>query len=484
MDALPFHEVTRVIPPIDVDAQFRFNESHAVILDKSDLTSVSFQDSIRNAVFNTDSDVSFVARCKCESRKGNALIGTICPICHTPVSFKWDTAQDYLRSDHWVQAPDLLPGGWLQPAVWATLSTWLDISGKGSWLDYVLDTTLDLPVEFDGYIEGQGFAYLYHNFDKVISFFSTVFAPTKDRELTPFVLRYLQVYKDQLWCHYHSLPSRDLHPIMTRDSSDTTKRYFSDQKATNIINAIVTLSRARHLPQRRRTLERIEKMAYKAYRYLMAYDESLEDITVGGKTTIGKKATPRAHISGGRLNLTCRTVITPIVGPHDYDEIRMPWKLVVSNKRVEILSKLTNKHGMSPNQAIAVYTSAELSYHPLVHEIIKELIDEHPYKAFPIVWWRPPTIQTMTLLMCREVKTDMNDDTASSSSFFAKLSNEDYDGDNKLGLFILESRMVDALMPLHPAYLLLNKNSPGISPELGVHSDVYCTFNRAVGVFD
>ena len=487
MGGLPQEEVERVVPPLDIDAQFELNRSHATILDQCDLTSASFQDSIRKAVFNTDSDVSFVARCKCESRKGNALIGTICPICHTPVAFKWDTEHDYLRADHWVACPDLIPGGWLSPAVYTTLATWLDISGKGSWLDFVLNTELDLPIEFDGHITGQGFAYLHDNFDLVIDFFANVFTPTKNRELTPFILRYLQVYKDRIWCHYHSLPSRDLHPIMTRDSSDTAKRYFSDQKATNIINAIVTLSRARHLPKRKQTLERIEKLTYRAFQFLMAYDESLEDITVGGKFTVGKKATPRAHISGGRMNGTCRTVITPIIGPHDYDEIRLPWKLIVPSNRVALISKLTNKYKKSLNEAMNIYVSAELSYHPLVHEILLELIEEHPFKAFPIIWWRPPTIQTMTLLFCRRFKTDLtdpDDDTASSSSFFAKLSNEDYDGDNKLGLFITESKMVEALLPLHPSYLLLDKNNPGISPELGVHSDIYCTFNNAVGVFN
>ena len=476
-------EVRRVVPPVDIDKQFESNRPHATILDMCDLTSSSFQETIRKAVYNTDADVSFVARCDCECMSGNSLKGVICPVCHTEVRFKWDTAKDYLRADFWVKCPDKLPGGWLAPAVYATLSYWLDISGKGSWLDFVLDTTRELPVEFDGYITGQGFDYLHKNFDDVINFFANVFPATKNRDLTPFILRYLQCYKDRIWCHYHALPSRDIHPIMTRDSSDTAKRYFSDQKASNLIKAIVTLSNLRHTSERKQTMDRVERGAYKAHQFLMAYDESLEDISVGGKATIGKKATPRAHISGGRMNWTGRTVITPIVGPHDYDEIILPWKMIVPMNRVQILSKLTGKYNKSPNEAMNIYVSSELSYNPLIETILHELIAEHRYGGLPIIWWRPPTIQTMTLLIARRFKTDLTDDTASSSSFFAKISNEDYDGDNKLGLMILESKMVDALMPLHPAYLLLNKNKPGISSELGVHSDVYCTINNAVGVF-
>lgn len=476
-------EIWRVIPPLDIDAQFDQNRGHAIILDECDLSSKSFQDSIRNAVFNTDSGVSFVARCKCEQTKGNSLIGTICPICHTKVEMSWDTAHDYLHAEHWVKCPEILTGGWLAPAVYETLWHWLSISGKGSYLDYILDTRLELPVDFTDHIHGQGFDYLHKNFDKVINFFANIYPTTKKRDLTPFVVRYVEIYRDRLWSHYHSLPSRDMHPILTRDSSDTSKRYFSDQKANYIIKAIVTLSKARHLPKRKQTISNIEKYAYTAFRHLMEYDEALSDIQIGGKTTRGKKATPRAHISGGRLNWSSRTVITPIVGPHDYDEIRLPWKLAVPMLRVHILSKLTGKHKKSPNEAMNIYVRAELSYDPLVHDIIKELIAEHPRKGLPIVWWRPPTILTMTLLWCREVKIDPRDDTASSSSFFAKMSNEDYDGDNKLGVLLLETDMAEAFMPLHPSYLLLNKNRPGISPELGVHSDVYCTFNNAVGVF-
>lgn len=476
-------EIWRIVPPVNIDQQFRDNQGHAVILDKCDLTSTSFQDSIRKAVFNTDNGVSFVARCKCEETTGNSLIGTICPVCHTKVAFTWDTAHDYLRADHWVQCPELLIGGWLSPAAYETFWNWLSISGKGSWLDYVLDTELELPLEFEGYIDGQGFDYFYRNFDKIIDFFVNVFPATTKRDLSPFILTYVEMYRDHIWCHYHALPSRDIHPIMTRDSSDTSKRYFSDQKANNIVKAIVTLSKTRHLPKRKQTLARIEKDTYRAFKFLMAYDESLADITLGGKTTTGKKATPRSHISGGRLNYSFRTVITPIIGPHDYDEIRLPWKLIVPTLRGMIMSKLTGKHKKSLNEAINIYVSSELSYNKLVHEIILELIDEHPNKGFPIVWWRPPTILTMTLLWCRRIKTDLNDDTASSSSFFAKMSNEDYDGDNKLGVLLLEADMAKAFMPLHPSFLLLNKNSPGISPELGVHSDVYCTINNAIGVF-
>ena len=483
MDRSLESEVERVVPPIDIDAQFEENRARATILDMCDLTSTSFQETIRKSVYNTDSDVTFVARCRCEAISGNSLKGVICPICHTEVSFKWDSAKDYLRADYWVKCPDKLPNGWLAPGIYATLSYWLDIAGKGSWLDYVLDTTRELPLEFEGYITGQGFAYLHDNFDAVIDFFANVFGPTKNRDLTPFILRYLNVYKDRIWCHYHALPSRDIHPIMTRDSSDTTKRYFSDQKASNVIKAIVTLSALRHTSERKQTPERVERCAYKAHQFLMAYDESLEDMTVGGKFTVGKKATPRAHISGGRMNFTARTVITPIVGPHDYDEIILPWKMIVPMNRPQILSKLVNKYNKSPNEAMNIYVSSELSYHPLIDTILKELIAEHRYWGLPIIWWRPPTIQTMTLLFARRFKTDMTDDTASSSSFFAKISNEDYDGDNKLGLMILEAKMVDAMMALHPAYLLLNKNKPGISSELGVHSDVYCTINNAVGLF-
>ena len=468
--------VWRFIPPVDMDIQFDLCQSHAVVLNMFDFASEEFSDLVRNSVFHTSSEVDFVATCQCEHLRGNYLIGTTCPECHTEVRPDWSVADDHLRFRNWLSCPDKLPDGWLNPRAYLMLSRWLAHrkTDTTNYLDDILDTTTPIPVEISGVIKGKGFQYLHDNFDEIMNFFMNDFTKTAKKPITEFVRSYLVAYRHLIWCHYVPLASSALHPILSNEGTDRTKRQYSDTKADHILAAISGLSKLTCPSRRKNRQDEVEKTTYKAYKEFIAYIDELYDIVVDGKS-----AMPRSHIAGARLHWTIRTVITPISEPHDPDELWMPQKLMVSNFRVHLLGVLCREYGLSQSDAIKKHTNALVTFDPDIHEILERFVRESPFKGIPLLWHRPPTIRdgSIMCLFMTHIKKDMYDETVGIPPVLCTPFNADFDGDNQIGTLLLETDMANAFMRIHPRSLIMSRNAPVVSEDIKVHKELCVTIN-------
>lgn len=468
--------VWRFIPPVDMDIQYNRCQSHAVILNMFDFASDEFSDQIRNSVFHTTPEVDFVATCQCEHLRGNYLIGTVCPECHTEVKPDWSISDDHLKFHNWLSCPEALEGGWLNPRVYLMLSRWLTHrkTQTTNYLDDILNPATPIPHEISDVVKGKGFDYLYRNFDTIMDFFMNVFPRTSKKPATEFVRSYLKTYRHLLWCHYVPLASSALHPILSSEGSDKNKRQYSDTKADHILSAISGLSKLTSPSRKKQKLSEIEKTTFKAYKSFITYIDELYDIIVDGKA-----AMPRSHIAGARLHWTLRTVITPICEAHEPDELHMPQKLMVSTFRVHILGILVREYKLSQSEAIKKHTEALVTFDPDIHAILERLIEESPFPGIPILWHRPPTIRdgSIMCLFITYVKKDMYDETVGIPPILCKLPNADFDGDNQIGTVLLEVDMANAFMTIHPNSLIMSRNAPVVSDEICVHKELCVTIN-------
>lgn len=472
----------RILPPIHYDYHYERNQSRSSVLDSFDFAAEGFSDLIRASVFHTSSEVDFVASCQCEHLRGNSLIGMTCPECGTKVEVRWDTDNDHLRFKNWVSCPEGLPNGWLNPRVYVMLHKWLGhkkIGESSSYLDDILDITTPIPFEISEVVKEKGFGYLFANFDRIMSFFLNEFRPTSKKPSTEYVRAYLKMYTDVIWCHYIPLAPDVLHPILSKEGSEATKRRYSDTRADCVLRAIAGLSRLRHNKKKNDYRKDVEKTAFRAYKELITYRDEITDVVADGK-----KALPRSHMVGARLHWTYRTVITPINGPHNPDELHVPWKLLVNTLRVHIEGILGREYGLTINQIATKHTNALLKYDEDIHKIILRLIEESPFPGLPTLWHRPPTIREGSImeLFITKVKTDLTDDTISTAPIIGKPSNQDYDGDNMIGTLLIEVDMANAFMSLHPSSLIMSRNTPAVTDQIGIHKELSITWNSYLGM--
>ena len=87
---------------------------------------------------------------------------------------------------------------------------------------------------------------------------------------------------------------------------------------------------------------------------------------------------------------------------------------------------------------------------------------------------RPGAIQK---LYCREIKTDIEDETASISPTILTAPNADFDGDCLYGIILKTQYDERACEPLHPKYTILNDDGLHLSNCVALPDQHLCILN-------
>jgi hypothetical protein len=477
-------ETVRVLQLIDHDEQFEFNMNQSgvnpVILNKFDLTNPDYIENISELVFSNGEGADFVARCACGEIEGDNKIGMVCTICGGEVSKANLLDDNNLVCRNWLSCPKELPGGWLSPKMYLNLSNWLtyDKSAKKNYLDDILDVDALLPYELREVVKGQGFGYFFENFDRIIDFFVNDHVLIAKKPDTAAMRFMIQLNRSKIFCHYIPILNSAINPIMSLDGGNSSKNKFSDITADHILKAATSLSRLEHTPKRKNRQRYVEVTTYKAFKDVIAY---VEEATKKYIST--KKAIPRQHLFGSRFHWSFRGVVIPIVGPHFYYELHVPWKMAVNTMRVQLTGILCRKHGMSINESTSRVRGALQRVDPLIKEILEQMIEESPFQGIPCLWDRPPSIRdgSVMLKFWTKIKYDLEDSCISMSPTDVALPNADFDGDNLAGVILHETDAVRAFRHLSPSSLIYDRNSGEVSTEIGLHKTTAVTWNAFLG---
>ncbi len=400
---------------IVMDFDRTFDETPDAVIINSGDSVIDDPESLKKIFYDADKKhLSSTASCDCGKRTGNFFEGEICPICHTPVVTNFTRKMDY---KYWIQIPDDLPPV-LHPMVYHVLGAWI---GE-KVLTSMMNMDAPMPAKFAKFF-GSGMKYFHDNFKYIIETLSTSkLLPPNNRKKTPKILKFLNMYEHCLFVRKLPILNQSLHMINRKG-----KVTYADESMKDIMDTLVDLTCIRYERLTPSTVNNIDKDLYQVY---SSYYNYAKKIIV--EKIISKRGFIRKNMLGARLHCTCRTVITPIAGPHWGDEIHIPWVVAVSQLKCEILNYLTHRKGLTMEQAKTLWIQANVSFVPEVNEALDVLEKESPYGGFPVLMGRNPSLRPGAIQLYHAYhKTDIEDETTSDSALCVTAQNKDYDKQNE-----------------------------------------------------
>lgn len=438
---------------------------------------------------SSDGNLTFIARCKCGALKGNYHLGDTCPKCHTQVATSF---ADVINIKAWLEIPESLPP-FLHPVVYRVLNNWIGVAKhKISILDAILNVEADLPPDYQRAGIGQGMWYFANpeNFWSIIRFVASTHKGQKAAS-DPIIMQFLETYKDCIWTRHIPILNQSLH-VLTHSGSMT----YNDESSKYILKTCIELDEVikqqRHQPRTNKNY--LDQQVFNVYKSWMDYTDS-----VINDKLIHKSGFIRKNILGTRLHWTGRGVIVPITNRHYADEIELPWRMVVGLFKLEIINKLKLNYGFDVNTAMRYWQQAQTGIKAdmpdgrekervqecidYVKTCLDQLLAECPFKGFPIVMGRNPTLRhcALQLFFCRHYKTEQSDDTIGMSPFSIAAPNADFDGDSLYLASIKEACMVIDLLKIHPMTSMLGASGKALvnlvhmTDEMSVASHSYFT---------
>lgn len=440
---------------------------------------------------------SLVAQCSCGYKTGHDDLDSLCPRCNTRVSTLWVEGSTY-PFKRWIKLPSgikffhtLLMYHLIRalplPAIYLKYKrTGSNREHRMTIVDWLLDVTTPLP-DFLSDIPGRGMLYLIKNFDQVIQYLITKMKPHHAEEFVPFYERY-----KSRWL-------LDKIPIIAPELQSIN--YNQDNTAYALVDAVTPMFRevysglcslvlAERLGTKLSAYNKNRRL-YKLYKRYLEYNHTLLETKI-----IGKKKLIRQGIIGNRWHYSARTVSTPIVDMHYYDEIRIPWVIMVVVYKSFILAHLLNRYGYNLMEALNLWSIAKVTmpssltdFHSeevkqgvhLIKKIMEDILLEYrthsKLKGGPCLINRNPSIRHLALQLVFVVGFVESKALHVSSMIFPR-PNADADGDNMSLFFIREVGMVKELAGLHPSTALVSGKFAAISDFLMCHSTTTVPLNN------
>jgi len=456
------------------DKMFAENPN-AIIANHISFSEMNFSEAITKLVYtdNKTGDIGFMAECDCGFLKGNYHEGSKCPYCNGIVKTGF---VHNLQHKVWISIPEEIKAV-PHPTFYFILSSWLSKGSKkekGYYLNVILNPDEEYPEDMVGHFTGHGFNYFYENINYILDFFFHVHPKTSKKKEVPYIKMFIDLYKDRLFCTKLPILSNELHPISR--SGPTLK--YTDNSSKNILEAIIDLANIEFAKQSTHVNPvRIEKTVLKAYNSYINYLDTLIDSKLAQKY-----GHIRHHIFGSRFHGTYRTVIVPIMGEHIGDEIHVPWKIIVNTYLLMIINKLVFKYGASMEAAYARCVKALNRYDHQIDLILQELLRECPYKGFPTLMNRNPSLKhgaiqllfmtkykpMLTIAPADDSLVSIDDNTIAISPMILKAPNCDFDGDEVNCIALYEMDEVPKFQTLHPSNRMLSTHNPNVDTDITI----------------
>jgi hypothetical protein len=338
-----------------------------------------------------DGDVlDILPSCDCKHISGEYNRGLICPDCHTVCE---PVTEREVESALWLRPPEGVTA-FINPQVWMILSDALTYDSKSvNLLEWLCSPTLNIPesstapwLKLKALGIGRGLNYFHDNFDMIMEtlfehrLFKFKGAKAPRDELKMFIA----MNRDRIFVDNLPVPSK-LNFIMEGTVTST----YADTKMGPALEAIRTICAAES-PMHPLSLKKKQAIAVNAMVYLCEYYRQFNSVLLGKKEGWFRK-----HGFGSRLHFTFRCVITSLSDNHRYDEVIVPWSVAVMTLEVHITNKLL-KRGMTPNECTKFINEHASVYHPLMDQVLAELIAESPYGGIPVIIQRNPTLARLS----------------------------------------------------------------------------------------
>jgi len=422
------------------------------------------KDTINKVLYTTNGDYyTNIPSCSCGKLKGSHRIGQLCSNCNTEIR---EVVEQFLIPHVFIRTPRDV-SKLVNPKIWMLLRQKLQFSkGKFDLVKYLTDPYYNPEIKNTENIQSvlnkltseglniRNYNNFIDNFYTYIDFLLDLKEfKGKVKGPRPDLYYLIQENKDNIFSDYIPLINKALLVV-----EKTNVGSYIDQQLPILLDAarlmigIDTEEKAniKSLGRQSRTSKCLSLLSDF---YLNTYSSFLSP----------KTALLRRHIGGTRVDYSFRTVITSNSGPHEYDEIHIPWSVAISVLKVHIENKLL-KRGFCPNQIAHFLTMYALEYNEVLDDIFKELINEAKKgnrHGIPCLINRNPSLLKGSIMRCRitKVKTDTSDVTTSLPVLITGNLNADFDGDEMNFMLLLDNYSDSRAHMMAPEMNSYNLNS-------------------------
>lgn len=408
-------------------------------------------------LFSQDDDIDFIAECSCGELVGNYFEGAICPSCGTECK----SVSDEINIKLFVDIPEYLPA-LIQPAAYRVMNKAFGTDGgRHSLLDKIIDTTLPEPsVDVP-----RGWANFETHFDDIVK----KIVETRPNKVDMGVLDFIRMYRDRIFVRKIPILNDALH--MCGKTGGTLS--YVDDSSQYILKMVVELSSI--VVAHDRTPMLVEHTMTSIHSALIEYVTSIIKSKLNGKTGFFRKC-----VMGFRLCFTYRAVITPITIKCMADELHLPWRIGITELKLEIIGALISRYKMTLKEALQNYHRAKFQRVEIIAQIMKDLISECPYKGLPTMFGRNPSMihGNNQLFFITIIKDDLDDNTIGINPMVLKAPNGDFDGDACFGGMVKEMGEVPKLMKIHPSTTILGADTLRLTPLVNITPQARLAVNK------
>lgn len=394
--------------------------------------------------------ITLLPSCRCGITKGEFSVGVVCNYCKTAVK---SSIENDIEPTIWFRKP-VGVSKLISPIIWSMLKARFKKSGFNI-IQWLTDTTyrsgVRQPLVINKIVDAgiqRGYNNFVENFDAIMDFLFSLKDFKKEGE--DYLRRLLTEKRHAIFSDYIPIPNKSLLII-----EKTNVGIYVDPiivKAMDAILMLISIDRNFHDQNPRVKENRTAKALSKFAEFNEAFN----------KTNLSPKSGQfRRHIFGSRTNFAFRAVISSQTDSHKYNTIEAPWGVGLTAFRPHLLNKL-HKLGMDNNSAVGLLLGCVEKYHPLLDQLLNELIEEAGEVGLSIILQRNPSLlQGSALRMTiAKFKTDPTDHTIALSILCVKSLNADFDGDAVNVSIALDHFMADKWYPLEPMFNIYQLTKP------------------------
>lgn len=439
------------------------------------LNDLSVTDSkLSDLIYTTcESEISMVPQCDCGELRNGYLIDKVCPSCNTTVIKPFENINPLL----WIKTFDDNTK-FLNPEFWSMLSKL--ISTKMDGVRWLADSSYNPPVvppmlrPLKDIIGGRGYLNLINNLNKILLFLknSTIIKTSlnKRSKLDGLITIY-ETSEDLLFSNYLPLINKKLFIA----EKTATGQYNSILLADIIDMAVLAITSANDVDMSTRRIH--NNTAKLISNSSILFTNYMTDMAAG------KNGFYRKNIYGTRMHFSFRYVISSLEIMYDYDTVHVPWSVGLTTFRPHVINKL-KKRGYRIKKIERMISDSTKCYHPVIDEILQELIDESPYKGIPILANRNPTLLVGSIqrVFITKFKTNVRDETVNISILIAKAFNADFDGDELNFVLLLDNLMAELAESFAPHVNVPKVGGFKISGNLNLPSTSVITMMKYLNV--
>jgi len=417
----------------------------------------------------SEDNISLIPSCSCGHTQGGYYIGNICPVCKTTVKV---STEDNISFLVWLKQPIGIEK-LLNPVIVSMLDENFKIGRQPAFhcLRYMMQTNYKLDKRvmdscgyanytLDEYLEKyniqRGYNSFIQNFDNILEIlflvcykhrnkskkfrdFDEEISQDKEHKVVDFVLR----NKDKILNEYLPFPNRIIFAYETNELGT-----FIEKDIIVPINVIRRLTGIDISSKRQKVKENM--IGTSLLDMSTFYREYFKKVVFKNEGLI------RQQVISTRSQFSARAVITSISGPHEYDEMHLPWSVACSLFREHLLNRLM-RMGYIYRDALSLIISHIEKYNPILDSIFQEMINEEG-NGIAVYFNRNPSLGRGSIQRHRitKIKKDVRDKTISISLLVAKAYNADLDGDEMNLTLPISKEVSDNLQYFAPHHNVLD----------------------------